>query len=93
VTAARRSYLEMLARDDNETFDENLTKPDALKLTDELRQPVAAAGWSGVTCYSDRTDAWRRRKRLLATTLRNRSTTIRSRPGGASMKSGTGGSC
>jgi 23S rRNA pseudouridine1911/1915/1917 synthase len=38
MTAAQRSYIETLCRDTGETFDENLTKADASKLIDELRQ-------------------------------------------------------
>jgi hypothetical protein len=38
MTAAQRSYLETLCRDTGETFDENLTKADASKWIDELRQ-------------------------------------------------------
>ena len=37
MTAAQRSYLETLARDAGETFDEELTKADASKRIDELR--------------------------------------------------------
>jgi Protein of unknown function (DUF3072) len=37
MTAAQRSYLETLARDSGETVDENLTKADASKRIDELR--------------------------------------------------------
>ena len=37
MTAAQRSYLETLARDAGETFDENLTKAEASKRIDELR--------------------------------------------------------
>jgi 23S rRNA pseudouridine1911/1915/1917 synthase len=38
MTASQRSYLETLASDVGETFDENLSKADASKLIDELRQ-------------------------------------------------------
>ena len=38
MTAAQRSYLETLCHDIGETFDEKLTKADASKLIDELRQ-------------------------------------------------------
>ena len=38
MTTAQRSYLETLAHDSNETFDENLTKAEASKLIDELRE-------------------------------------------------------
>ena len=38
MTAAQRSYLETLCNDNNETFDENLTKAEASKMIDELRQ-------------------------------------------------------
>ena len=38
MTAAQRSYLETLAHDTGDTFDENLTKAEASKLIDELRQ-------------------------------------------------------
>ena len=38
MTASQRSYLETLASDNGETFDDNLTKADASKLIDELRQ-------------------------------------------------------
>ena len=37
MTAAQRSYLETLAHDAGETFDEELTKADASKRIDELR--------------------------------------------------------
>jgi hypothetical protein len=37
MTAAQRSYLETLARDAGETFDEQLTKAAASKRIDELR--------------------------------------------------------
>jgi hypothetical protein len=38
MTPAQRSYLEMLARDAGETFDEELTKAEASKRIEELRQ-------------------------------------------------------
>jgi hypothetical protein len=38
MTASQRSYLETLASDVGETFDENLNKAEASKLIDELRQ-------------------------------------------------------
>jgi Protein of unknown function (DUF3072) len=38
MTPAQRSYLETLARDSGEEFDENLTKAEASKRIDELRQ-------------------------------------------------------
>ena len=38
MTAAQRSYLETLCHDTGETFDQNLTKAEASKLIDELRQ-------------------------------------------------------
>jgi len=38
MTAAQRSYLETLCHDTDETFDENLTKAEASKLIDQLRQ-------------------------------------------------------
>jgi hypothetical protein len=38
MTAAQRSYLETLSRDSGETFEQNLTKAEASKLIDELRQ-------------------------------------------------------
>jgi hypothetical protein len=38
MTASQRSYLETLAQDTGETFDENLTKAEASKRIDELRQ-------------------------------------------------------
>ena len=38
MTAAQRSYLETLCNDNNERFDENLTKAEASKMIDELRQ-------------------------------------------------------
>jgi hypothetical protein len=38
MTAAQRSYLETLAQDTGESVDENLTKADASKLIDELRE-------------------------------------------------------
>jgi len=37
MTAAQRSYLETLCNDTGETFDGNLTKAEASKLIDELR--------------------------------------------------------
>jgi hypothetical protein len=37
MTDAQRSYLETLARDAGEEFDENLTKAEASKRIDELR--------------------------------------------------------
>ena len=37
MTPAQRSYLETLARDSGETVDENLTKAEASKRIDELR--------------------------------------------------------
>jgi hypothetical protein len=37
MTAAQRSYLETLSRDTGEEFDGNLTKAEASKLIDELR--------------------------------------------------------
>jgi hypothetical protein len=38
MTASQRSYLETLAQDNDETVDENLTKAEASKLIDELRE-------------------------------------------------------
>jgi hypothetical protein len=38
MTASQRSYLETLAHDNDETVDENLTKAEASKLIDELRE-------------------------------------------------------
>jgi hypothetical protein len=38
MTAAQRSYLETLSRDTGATFDENLTKAEASKMIDELRE-------------------------------------------------------
>ena len=38
MTPAQRSYLETLARDSGEEFDENLTKAEASKRIDELRK-------------------------------------------------------
>ena len=38
MTAAQRSYLETLCHDNNETFDENLTKAEASRRIDELQQ-------------------------------------------------------
>ena len=38
MTPAQRSYLETLCRDTGETFEENLTKAEASKRIDELRQ-------------------------------------------------------
>ena len=38
MTSAQRSYLETLAQDTGEEVDENLTKADASKRIDELRQ-------------------------------------------------------
>jgi hypothetical protein len=37
MTAAQRSYLETLAHDGGETFDEELSKAEASKRIDELR--------------------------------------------------------
>jgi hypothetical protein len=37
MTAAQRSYLETLCRDTGEPFDESLSKADASKRIDELR--------------------------------------------------------
>jgi hypothetical protein len=37
MTAAQRSYLETLCRETGEAFDETLTKADASKRIDELR--------------------------------------------------------
>jgi len=38
MTAAQRSYLDTLATDTGEEVDENLTKAEASKLIDDLRQ-------------------------------------------------------
>jgi DUF3072 family protein len=38
TTAAQRSYLETLCNDTGETFDDNLTKAEASKMIDELRE-------------------------------------------------------
>jgi hypothetical protein len=38
MTDAQRSYLETLCRETGEPFEENLTKADASKRIDELRQ-------------------------------------------------------
>ena len=38
MTGAQRSYLETLSSETNEPVDENLTKAEASKLIDELRQ-------------------------------------------------------
>ena len=38
MTAAQRSYLETLCRETGEAFDETLTKADASKRIDELRE-------------------------------------------------------
>jgi hypothetical protein len=38
MTAAQRSYLETLCRETGEEFDESLSKADASKRIDELRQ-------------------------------------------------------
>ena len=38
MTAAQRSYLETLCRDVGEPFDESLTKAEASKRIDELRE-------------------------------------------------------
>jgi hypothetical protein len=38
MTAAQRSYLETLSSDAGETFDEELTKAEASKRIEELRQ-------------------------------------------------------
>jgi hypothetical protein len=38
MTPAQRSYLETLCRDTDQTFDGNLTKAEASKMIDELRQ-------------------------------------------------------
>jgi hypothetical protein len=46
MTDAQRSYLETLCRETGETFDETLSKADASKRIDELRQrsPRLAGG-------------------------------------------------
>jgi len=46
MTAAQRSYLETLAQDSGETFDEELTKAEASKKIEELRSrsPRVAEG-------------------------------------------------
>ena len=46
MTPAQRSYLETLAQDTGEPFDETLTKAEASKRIDELRQrsPRIAGG-------------------------------------------------
>ena len=46
MTAAQRSYLETLARDMDETFDDTLTKAEASKLIDELRERSPRSGAS-----------------------------------------------
>ena len=38
MTAAQRSYLKTLCHDTGESFNEDLTKADASKLIDELRE-------------------------------------------------------
>jgi hypothetical protein len=38
MTAAQRSYLETLCHDNDETFDENLSKAEASKMIDALRE-------------------------------------------------------
>ena len=38
MTAAQRSYLETLCNDTGDTVDQNLTKAEASKMIDELRQ-------------------------------------------------------
>ena len=38
MTASQRSYLDTLAQDTGETVDENLTKAEASKKIDELRE-------------------------------------------------------
>jgi hypothetical protein len=38
MTAAQRSYLETLARDSGEEFNENLSKAEASKRIDQLRE-------------------------------------------------------
>jgi hypothetical protein len=38
MTAAQRSYLETLSREAGETFDESLSKAEASKRIDELRE-------------------------------------------------------
>jgi hypothetical protein len=38
MTASQRSYLETLAQDTGEQVEDNLTKAEASKLIDELRQ-------------------------------------------------------
>jgi hypothetical protein len=38
MTAAQRSYLETLCRDTGEEFDEKMTKAEASKRIDELRE-------------------------------------------------------
>jgi Protein of unknown function (DUF3072) len=38
MTAAQRSYLQTLCTDTGETFNDNLTKAEASKMIDELRE-------------------------------------------------------
>jgi hypothetical protein len=47
MTAAQRSYLETLCRETGEEFDETLSKADASKRIDELRErsPRLAGEW------------------------------------------------
>jgi hypothetical protein len=47
MTDAQRSYLETLSRETGEAFDETLTKADASKRIDELRErsPRLAGEW------------------------------------------------
>jgi len=58
MTAAQRSYLETLARDAGGTFDEELTKAEASKRIEELRQrsPRVSSERFGVLRYA----AWSR---------------------------------
>ena len=44
MTAAQRSYLETLGRETGEPLDENLTKAEASKRIDELRQRSPRVG-------------------------------------------------
>jgi hypothetical protein len=47
MTAAQRSYLETLCRDTGETFDEELSKADASKRIDQLRERSPRLGGDG----------------------------------------------
>jgi hypothetical protein len=49
MTASQRSYLETLAQDTGEQVEEGLTKAEASKLIDELRQRSPRVSGDGTT--------------------------------------------